>query len=300
MQLRKWTIVLLGLSLLVGFASCSRQPNSKKNVMATIGMIGDLARRVGDDTIEVHDLMGPGVDPHLYEAKESDRSKLRQADLVFFNGLHLEGKMVKVLEENPKARAVTATIPKDRILHEDEQPDPHVWFDVSLWIFALDAVEQHLTELQPQHAELYKKNAAAYRAELQALHEEVKRDIATIPERQRVLVTAHDAFRYFGRAYGIEVQGLQGVSTATETNLRRVEEVVDLVVSRKIKALFPESSVPPDGVKKVLELAKARGHTVKLADRLLYSDAMDKPGTPGGTYPGMVRSNVTLIVESLK
>jgi manganese/zinc/iron transport system substrate-binding protein len=281
-------------------AGCSREANGKKQVICTVGMIGDLARRVAGETIEVHDLMGPGVDPHLYEPKESDRSRLRQADLVLFNGLHLEGKMVEVLEKNPKAKAVTTGIPQDRLLEEGGQHDPHVWFDVSLWVHALDAVEKSLLELQPQHAELYKKNAAAYRTELQALHEEVKRDIATIPEKQRVLITAHDAFRYFGRAYGIEVEGLQGVSTATDASIKRVNEVVNLVVSRKIKALFPETSVPSDGVKKVMENCAKQGHTVRLAAGELFSDAMDKPGTPGGTYPGMVRSNVRLIVDSLK
>jgi manganese/zinc/iron transport system substrate-binding protein len=287
-------------SLLLLFPGCSRQNNGNKRVLATVGMIGDLARRVGGDTVEVHDLMGAGVDPHLYEPKESDRSRLRQADLILYNGLHLEGKMVETLEKNTKAKAVTAGIPKDRLLEDEGQHDPHVWFDVSLWVYALDAVEKHLTELQPKHGELYKKNAAAYRTELQALHEEVKRDIATVPEKQRVLITAHDAFRYFGKAYGIEVKGLQGVSTANDANLKDVEEIVELVLSRKIKALFPESSVPPDGVKKVMERCRARGHEVKLAEKPLYSDAMDEPGTPGGTYPGMVRSNVRLIVDSLK
>jgi manganese/zinc/iron transport system substrate-binding protein len=244
--------------------------------------------------------MGPGVDPHLYEPKESDRSRMRQSDLILFNGLHLEGKMADYLAKNPKAKAVADPIPKDRLLEEGGQPDPHVWFDVSLWVYALDAVEKQLSELLPLHAEQYRRYAIAYRTELQSLHEEVKRDIATIPKGQRVLVTAHDAFRYFGRAYDIEVKGLQGVSTATDANLKDVEEMVDLVVKRRVKAVFPESSVPPDGVKKVLELCRKRGHAVKMAERQLYSDAMDEAGTPGGTYVGMVRCNVRLIVESLK
>jgi manganese/zinc/iron transport system substrate-binding protein len=285
------------LMLLTG---CNRQANHSKRVVATTGMIGDLVQKVAGDTVELQVLMGAGVDPHLYEPKESDRARLRQADLILYNGLHLEGKMAENLAKNPRAKAVAESLPKDRLLEEEGQPDPHVWFDVSLWAQTMDVIENALVELKPQHAELYIRNAKAYRQELLGLHEEVRSDLARIPKEQRVLVTAHDAFRYFGRAYDIEVKGLQGVSTATEAGLRQVEEVVNLVVSRKIKALFPESSVPPDGVKKVLQLSQARGHSVRLAEGELYSDAMDEPGTPAGTYVGMVRSNVRLIVESLK
>jgi len=301
MSLLRCSLLSVGLvSGLVLASGCTRPASTSKRVVATTSMIGDMVQRLAGETAELQVLMGPGVDPHLYEPKESDRAKLRQADLILYNGLHLEGKMAENLAKNPKAKAVAEPLPKDRLLEEEGQPDPHVWFDVSLWAQTIDVVEKALVELQPQHAELYRKNAAAYRQELSRLHEEVRSSLASIPQDQRVLVTAHDAFRYFGRAYGIEVKGLQGVSTATEAGLRRVEEVVDLVVARKIKALFPESSVPPDGVKKVLERCQARGHSVRLADGELYSDAMDEPGTPAGTYVGMVRSNVRLIVESLK
>jgi manganese/zinc/iron transport system substrate-binding protein len=263
-------------------------------------MIGDLVQRIAGDAVALTVLMGPGVDPHLYEPKESDRTRMREADLILFNGLHLEGKMTDTLAKNPKAKAVGEAVPRERLLEESGQPDPHVWFDVSLWIFALDATEKHLSALLPGQGETFKQNAAAYRKELQELHAEVGREIASVPAGQRMLVTAHDAFRYFGRAYGIEVRGLQGVSTAANPNLKEVEELVSIVVNRKIKALFPESSVPDDGIKKVMEQCAGRGHQVRLANGQLFSDAMGEPGTPGGTYPGMVRSNVRLIVDSLK
>jgi manganese/zinc/iron transport system substrate-binding protein len=288
---------LAGLGLLAG---CSQLDDGRKKVVTTTGMIADLVRRVAGDTVALQQLMGPGIDPHLYRPKESAIRRLFQADLILYNGLHLEGRMVRLLDKNPKARAVSRLIPEELLLEDEEQHDPHIWFDVSLWIHALDAVEQDLVELCPEHAELYHRNAAAYRKELQALHEEVKRDLATVPPGQRVLVTAHDAFRYFGGAYDVEVVGLQGVSTANQAGLRKVQEVVNLLADRKIKAVFVESSVPPDGVNAVVERCRDRGHEVKVADESLYSDAMDEPGTPAGTYPGMIRHNVQLIVDALK
>jgi manganese/zinc/iron transport system substrate-binding protein len=274
--------------------------DGQKSVVTTIGMISDLVRNVAGDTVRVDELMGPGVDPHLYKPTLSDGTKLARADLILYNGLHLEGNMHERLHGDAKARAVARLIPDGQLLSDGGEHDPHIWFDVRLWIHALNAVEKDLCELQPHHAEKYKANAAKYRAELEALHIEVRDQLATIPEQQRVLVTAHDAFRYFGQAYKVEVVGLQGVSTANEAGLKEVDRVVDLVVNRKLKAIFTESSVPPDGIKKVIQLAAARGHTVKAADGELFSDAMGARGSPEGTYAGMVRHNVRLIVSSLK
>jgi manganese/zinc/iron transport system substrate-binding protein len=284
-------------------SGCNPESNGKKQVVATTGMIADLVRRVGGDTVEVQQIMGPGVDPHLYKPKESAIRRLFRADLIFYNGLHLEGKMVRLLEKNPKAVPVSHDLHDqhpERLLEDEGQHDPHIWFDVSLWLETLDVVERELTRLQPEHAELYHRHAEAYRIELQALHEEVMHALASIPKERRVLVTAHDAFRYFGRAYDVEVVGLQGVSTANEAGLSKVREVVDLIVERKIKAIFVESSVPPDGIKAVQEGCRRRGHEVEIADETLFSDAMDEPGTPGGTYPGMVWHNVRLMVRALK
>ncbi len=295
--------ILVAALTFFGATGCEAEKRERKLVVATTGMIADLVERVSGGKVEVMQLMQAGVDPHLYKAKESAIRRLFQADLVFYNGLHLEGKMDRLLKNNPKAVAVARDIlahAEDLLLEDEGQHDPHIWFDVSLWARALDVVEAELIKLDPSHAELYRRNAAEYRSELKALHEEVKRDLASIPQSQRVLVTAHDAFRYFGRAYEIEVYGLQGVSTASQAGLREVQEVVNLVVSRNIKALFVESSVPPDGVNAIVARCRDRNHRVSVPDDTLFSDAMGDPGTPEGTYPGMVRHNVRLIVDALK
>lgn len=268
-------------------------------VVATTGLVADLARRISGGLVEVEAIMGPGVDPHLYQPKAADRRKLEHARLVLYNGLHLEGGMSELLHNLPHARAVADGIAKDQLLYAEGQPDPHVWFDVQLWMQALDAAEKALCEVFPQHAESFRRNAAAYRRELQALHEEVRQKIAAIPARRRVLITAHDAFRYFGRAYGIEVIGLQGISTADETGLREMQQIVERVVRDRIPAIFAETSVPPDGVQAVVERCRARGHVVRLASARLYSDALDRPEVPEGSYPGMMRHNVRVIVEAL-
>jgi len=295
-------VIIIMLGSLAGLAGCGNAHPSPptERVVATTGMVADLAQRVSGGTVEVEALMGPGVDPHLYQPKAADRRKLEQAALVLYNGLHLEGNMTELLESLPRARAVTATIPKDRLLVNLDQPDPHVWFDVSLWMHALHAVEQAMIEAFPQHGDAFKQNASKYRKELADLHEEVRRELARIPPQRRVLITAHDAFRYFGRAYGLEVVGLQGVSTADEAGLKEVQRVVERIVQDKVPAIFTESSVPPDGIEAVVERCRGRGHQVSVPAGRLYSDAMDRPGTPGGTYPGMVRHNVKLIVDALQ
>jgi manganese/zinc/iron transport system substrate-binding protein len=290
------------LGSLAGLAGCGNAHPSPpaERVVATTGMVADLARRVSGGAVEVEALMGPGVDPHLYQPKAADRRQLEQAALVLYNGLHLEGNMTELLEGLPRARAVASTIPKERLLVDKGQPDPHVWFDVSLWLHALDAVEQAMVEAFPQHAAAFKQNAGAYRKELADLHEEVKQQLAGVPPERRVLITAHDAFRYFGRAYGMEVVGLQGVSTADEAGLKEVQRVVERIVKDKVPAIFTESSVPPDGIEAVVERCRGRGHQVNVPAGRLYSDAMDRPGAPGGSYPGMVRHNVKLIVDALQ
>lgn len=305
MKAHGWLLTgIIGLLVILQISGCSSRGggSGQKKVVATTGMIGDLVRNVGGGAVDLHELMGAGVDPHLYQPTAEDTTRLSQADLIFYNGLHLEGKMVELLEKNSRARAVTANMPKEKLLKEEDsgQPDPHVWFDVSLWLHALDTVEKELTVLVPEKAAVFHKNAAAYRAELEDLHEEVKQKLASVPKPQRVMVTAHDAFGYFGKAYDIEVEALQGVSTANEAGLKEVERVVSVVSDKKLKAIFPETSVPEDGINAVIERCKARGHEVKKADGHLYSDAMGEAGTYRGTYPGMVRYNTRLIVRSLK
>jgi manganese/zinc/iron transport system substrate-binding protein len=277
----------------------------KLKVTATIGMIADVAQQVGGAHVEVIPLMGPGVDPHLYKASQGDLEKLSGADVVLYNGLHLEGRMADTLvnlAKRVRTEQVTETIPVDLLREPAEfqgHYDPHVWFDVSLWRHAAERCRDIFVEMDPAHQSDFIANAEKYLAEMDALHAYAKTEMATIPEAQRVLITAHDAFGYFGRAYGIEVMGIQGVSTAGEYGLQDIERLVDVIVSRKVKAVFVESSVPTKSVEALIAGAKSKGHDVVIGGQL-FSDAMGNPGTPEGTYLGMVRHNVDTIVKALK
>lgn len=249
--------------------------------------------------------MGAGVDPHLYKASPGDVAKLQGADLVLYNGLHLEGKLGEIFQQLAARRVVRPVgdaLPPERLMRKDDEsnaPDPHVWFDVSLWALTPEIVAKALAEADPGGREEFERNARAYREELEALHADVVREIGQIPVAQRVLVTAHDAFRYFGRAYGIEVLGVQGISTESEAGLAEINRLVETLVRRRVKAVFVETSVSDKNVRALIEGAQQRGASVRLGGSL-FSDAMGAPGTPEGSYPGMVRSNVKTIVEALK
>ena len=273
-------------------------------IVCTTGMVADLARNVGGKHVEVKALMGAGVDPHLYKASPGDMSLMSNADVVFYSGWHLEGKMTEVFDnlkrEKPAVAVAEKGIPHDQILEVDGGAhDPHVWFDVSLWSRAAGATRDALIEFDPTHADDYKANAAAYQERLVKLHEEAKTKIATIPKEQRVMVTAHDAFRYFGRAYDIEVRGIQGISTDSEAGVKQINDLVAFLTKRKIKAVFVETSVSDQNIRSLLEGSAAGGHEVVIGGEL-FSDAMGKDGTPEGTYEGMVRHNVETIVKALR
>lgn len=276
----------------------------KLNVTTTVNFVSDLAQQIGGDRVNVSFLMGPGVDPHLYKASAGDVRKLGQADLIFYGGLFLEGKMGDLLEENPRAVAVSDAIPRERLI----QPkggfagryafDPHIWFDVTLWKFAAGHVRDALSRVDPANRTTYANNAQTYLARLDQLDAFVKQQIARVPQNQRVMITAHDAFSYFGRRYGVEVRGLQGVSTAVEAGARDVQELANFLASRKIRAIFVESSVPERTVNAVVQAARAKGWNLKVGGKL-YSDAAGDPGTPEGTYVGMVEHNVRTFVAAL-
>jgi manganese/zinc/iron transport system substrate-binding protein len=272
-------------------------------VAATTGMVADIVREVGGDRVRVTSLMGPGVDPHLYKATHGDMVKLDRAELIFYNGLHLEGKMTKIFERMGRIKPVVPVAetidPKRLIRTEDGQPDPHVWFDVRLWITAVETVRDQLIQADPERKADYEARAAAYIKELEELDRYVREQIASIPEKRRVLVTAHDAFSYFGRAYDIEVVGLQGINTASEYGLRDVQQLVNLLTERKIKAVFVESSVPKRSIEAVVKGSSEKGHRVRIGGEL-FSDALGEAGTPEGTYVGMIRHNVDAIVSALK
>jgi len=296
-------IAVLG-AFLVGCSAPVEERIGPLEVTATTGMIADAASIVGGEFVTVTGLMGPGVDPHLYKASQGDLKALSGSDVILYNGLHLEGRMADVLVQMAQRTTtvqVTDTIPEDRLREPEDfggHYDPHVWFDVSLWKYAVERIRDAFIDADPLNAAAYTANATTYLAELDELHDYAKTQIATIPARSRVLITAHDAFGYFGEAYDIEVMGLQGISTAAEFGLQDVENLVRLLVERNIGAVFVESSIAPKSIEALAEGAKARGHEVAIGGEL-YSDAMGAAGTEAGTYVGMVRHNVDTIVGAL-
>ena len=271
-------------------------------VVTTVGMIADAAERIGGSRVEVDGLMGPGVDPHLYKASEGDVRRLERADVIFYGGLHLEAKMADVLErigERRLTRAVSDGIPRAKLISVGGgQVDPHVWFDVALWTGAVREVRDTLAAADPAHARGYRARATLYLAELERLDAEARSKSAAVPAAARVIVTAHDAFGYFGRAYGYEVVGLQGISTASEAGAKDVRRLADLIAARRIPAIFVESSVAPRTIEAVQEAVRSRGFDVAIGGSL-YADAMGSAGTPDGTYVGMVRHNVDTITTAL-
>ena len=304
--------VLAALILVGLLVACSGDTNGTAAarsgplmVVATTGMIGDAAARIGGDHVVVGTLMGPGVDPHLFKASEGDVRRLAEADLVLYNGLHLEGKMGDILVKLARSRPVVAVseeVPVSELREPPEflgQYDPHIWFDVSLWAQTLSPVATALAELDPAHASEFMANAEQFGEELGQLDGWAEARIQEVPPEHRVLVTAHDAFGYFGRRYGMEVIGLQGISTLSEPGLRDMDRVAELVSSRRIPAIFVESSVPRRAIEAVVAACEARGHTVRIGGEL-FSDAMGAAGSEEGSYPGMVRFNVNTIVEALQ
>lgn len=278
--------------------------NRKIKIVTTTGMIKDAVENIVGDKAEVIALMGPGVDPHLYKATQGDLEKLTSADIVFYNGLHLEGKMGEVFEKLGKLKPVIAVaqhIPESRLrkIPGFDIHDPHIWFDVKLWEEAVKAINAFMIDYDSASQSTYQANADSYLQKMDSLHTSVKAQILQIPEQQRVLITAHDAFGYFGDAYGIEVRGLQGISTVSEFGLKDVTDLVNFIISRKIKAIFVETSVSQKSISAVVEGCNQKGWQVKIGGSL-FSDAMGAAGTPEGNYLGMVSANVNTIVKALK
>ncbi|HEU5209776.1 MAG TPA: zinc ABC transporter substrate-binding protein [Longimicrobiales bacterium] len=304
----RWFRFALCVCLVLSLAACARRGGAAEDgrirIVTTIGMITDITQRVGGEHVRVQGLMGPGVDPHLYKARAGDVRKLTEAQIILYGGLHLEAAMGEVLEEmssRTTSVAVTDSIPRSQLLRPSGYAgtwDPHVWFDVELWMHAVEAVERTLSGHDPAHAADYRRNAGALLAELGALDAWVHEQVATLPEERRVLVTAHDAFSYFGRAYGFRVIGLQGISTATEAGTRDVQRLAEEIARLRIPAIFVESSIPRRTVEAVQAAVGARGHRVAIGGEL-FSDALGTAGTPEGTYIGMVRHNVKTIVQAL-
>ncbi len=290
-------------SFLLGAVGCSSSEDESK-VVCTTGMIADVARQVAGERAEVIALMGEGVDPHLYKPTRSDIDKIMSAKLVLYNGIQLEGKFSDVFVRAAAGRfvfPVTELISESELLEPEQLEgyyDPHVWMDPIAWSSVVTVIRDKLIESDPKGKDQYVANAESYAEQLEALDDYVRNAIETVPEHRRVLITAHDAFNYFGRRYGFEVVGIQGLSTESEAGVRDIENLVDMLVERDIPAVFIESTVAERNVQALVNGARARDHDVIIGGSL-FSDAMGNPGSYEGTYIGMIDHNVTTIVRAL-
>jgi manganese/zinc/iron transport system substrate-binding protein len=311
-SLLKTSSVLKGIGLVFLFCAWLGCKNSSSNstqpklyALATTGMLADAVRQLLPAEIETQSLMGPGVDPHLYKVSHGDVDKLQGAKVIFYNGLHLEGKMADILAQYSREKPCIPVAERInqkliRKIGEDSQvSDPHIWFDVNLWRQAVKEVSLSLIENFPEVEAQISKNFKEYDQELRDLDIWVAEQLKTVPEERRVIVTAHDAFGYFGQRYKIEVLGLQGISTTAEFGLYDIKRLVDILIARQIKAVFVETSVSPKFIMALKEGAAARGHQVTLGGEL-YSDALGGADSKADTYVGMVRHNVNTIVRALK
>ncbi len=281
-----------------------RQGDEPVKIVATVGMVGDIAKAVAGDEANVTVIMGEGTDPHLYKPVRDDVTHMNAADVVFYNGLLLEGKMSDVLVKMSRGRpvvAVTETVDETLLLSPDKfagHYDPHVWMEPTVWAACVDVVAETLAEYDAAKADAYRERAAAYKQDVLALDDYGKDVLSTLPDGSRVMITSHDAFNYFGRAFGLDVMGIQGLSTESEAGLQRMNELVDLIVDKKVKAVFIESSVPAKSMEALVNGAKDRGHDVVIGGTL-YSDAMGSAGTYEGTYIGMIDHNITTVARAL-
>ncbi len=301
---RRLSLLAAAFTALLALCGPLQAQQKPLRVVTTVSMLADTVRAVGGDRVQVTSLLGEGVDPHTYRPTRADIARLTGADLIVANGLHLEAQLDETLKSLARAKPVlfaAERIPQDRLLADDEykdRKDPHVWMDPKLWTLVVETIRDKLIERDPAGRATFEAGARTYIGELTKLDAYAGKILETVPKGARVLVTAHDAFGYFGRAYGFEVQGIQGLSTESEAGLRRVEELVKLLVSRKVRAVFVESSVPERNVRALVEGARARGHQVVVGGEL-YSDALGAPGSYEGTLIGMLDHNVTTISRAL-
>lgn len=300
----RWVVsVCLGLTLAILVSGCTQTQvatSERPLVVCTTGFVGDLVSQVGGDAVEVRTLIPPGIDPHLYKATPSDVALLQRADLVVYSGLHLEGKMSDVLERLAERKPVVAVAEQiKRPIEASGVPDPHVWMDPYRWSEGVSSVQTALQKLVPSQADAIQKRAISYADELKSAGDELKEIFETIPKNRRVLITAHDAFRYFGEAYDFEVLGIQGLSTETEAGLADINRLVDRIVKDRIPSVFVETSISPRSVEALIEGARSRGATVRMGGTL-YSDALGDPGSGAETLISMLRTNAKTIAEGLR
>ncbi len=302
----KNNIIIIGILSLLFSCKTVEKDNEKLNIVTTTTMITDLVNNIGGDLVNVEGLMGSGVDPHLYKASEGDVSKLVNADIIFYNGLHLEGKLIEVFEKMGSSSktpiALAEEIDKNTLIGSEyfaSNYDPHVWFNIEYFKQFATKVSKVLAEKDPENAANYKENEKLYLAKLDSLQKNIETIIDTLPKEKRILVTAHDAFNYFGKNYGFEVVGLQGLSTATEAGVQDVQKLAAFIIERNVKAMFIESSVPKRTIEALQAAVNSKGHNVTIGGTL-YSDALGDAGTVEGTYIGMFEHNVNTIINALK
>ncbi|WP_410474061.1 metal ABC transporter solute-binding protein, Zn/Mn family [Guyparkeria sp. TX1] len=305
MQRMLTAVLALGAALaLLLMPPSASGADQRLSVVATTGMIADAVREIGGDQVQVDGLMGPGIDPHSYRQTRSDIVAMTRADLVLWHGLYLEAQMEEFLQRLIKRQTVVAVaeeLDRDRLLgHEDydDKRDPHVWMDPALWADVVATVRDAMIEARPDLEATFRERATDYIERIKRLGQWATEVTSSVPVESRVLLTAHDAFAYFGRAHDFEVIGIQGISTESEAGLRRIRDLVDLLVEREIAAVFVESSVSERNIRALVEGAASRGHEVRIAGTL-YSDAMGPAGRYEGTYIGMIDHNITTIVRAL-
>ncbi|RAJ17999.1 metal ABC transporter solute-binding protein, Zn/Mn family [Olleya aquimaris] len=303
--MKKNSLIIIAILVLIG-CKTNNQTDGKLNIVTTTTMITDLVKNIGGDRVNINGLMGSGVDPHLYKASEGDVTKLVNADIIFYNGLHLEGKLVEVFEKmGSKTKtpiALGEVIDKSTLIGSDyfaSNYDPHVWFNIEYFKQFAQKVTSVLVEKDSENTAYYKANEAAYLLKLDVLQNSIKAKIETLPKDKRILITAHDAFNYFGKNYGFEVVGLQGLSTATEAGVKDVQNLANFIIQKQVKAIFVESSVPKRTIEALQAAVKSKGFDVQIGGTL-YSDALGSAGTKEGTYIGMFEYNVNTIVNALK
>lgn len=303
-MIKKLSLFFMVLIFISACGGSEAEEDGRLQVVSTIGMITDIVKNIGGEHVNADGLMGPGTDPHLYVASAGDVNKLNNADIIFYNGLFLEAQMEEILEqlgENKTVVPVSRDIDRSTLLASpiyDDEFDPHIWFNVPFWQEATQTVRDTLIEKDPEHEADYTANAEQYLAELAELQTYVVDQTSRVPEEQRVLITAHDAFSYFGRAYGFQVLGLQGISTQSEASTDDVQNLAAFIVENQIPAIFVESSVPVRTIEAVQAAVRDQGFDVQIGGEL-FSDAMGDTNTPEGTYQGMVRHNVDTIVGAL-
>lgn len=300
----KKTLIIL---ILFTFFGCKTdmEEEGKIRIVTTTNIIGDLVSEIGGDKIILQSLMGPGVDPHLYKASEGDVMRLFKADIVFFNGLHLEGKLADIFEKMKTGKHMVSLgefLPKEKLIASESfggNYDPHIWFDLSLYKNLSETVTKELSKADPENSEYYEQNNLRYQSELDHLDKNLRNIISELPPKKRILVTAHDAFSYFGKTYGFQVVGLQGISTASEAGVRDVRKLTNFIIEHNIKAIFIENSIPRRTIEALQAAVEAGGHQVEIGGTL-YSDSLGNAGSPEGTYAGMFTFNVQTIVNALK